>query len=289
MIVIVGCIVVIGAVLGGFTMAGGHVHALIHPSEIVTIGGAAMGALIVMSPKQVLIDLVKGMIQAIKGSPYGKKAYAELFGALYELFRMARREGMLVLEPHLNDPHQSRIFNNYPTLAKNHHAIELICESLKMVVDGTVNPEQMPQLFEAELKAIEEEHHGPLNVLSKTADGLPGFGIVAAVLGIVITMGAIDGPVEEIGHKVGAALVGTFLGILLSYGFFAPLAVKMEFVGIAEMAFFRAIAEAISSFVDNVQPKIAIERARRGLGRDVRPTAEELEEVFKAAEAGDRG
>jgi chemotaxis protein MotA len=289
MIVIVGCLVVIGAVLGGFTMAGGHVHALIHPSEIVTIGGAALGALIVMSPKKVLTDLIKGMIQAIKGSPFTKKAYTELFGALYELFRLARREGLLVLEPHLNDPHESWLFKKYPTLAKNHHAMEFICGSLKLVVDGAVSPEQIPQLFASELKAIEEEHHGPVNVLSKTADGLPGFGIVAAVLGIVITMAHIDGPVEEIGHKVGAALVGTFLGILLSYGFFAPLVVKMEFVGAAELAYFRAIAESIESFVDNVQPKIAIERASRALSRDVRPTAEELETLFKEVEASGSG
>ncbi len=289
MIVIVGCLVVIGAVLGGFTMAGGHVHALIHPSEIVTIGGAALGALIVMSPKKVLTDLIKGMIQAIKGSPFTKKAYTELFGALYELFRLARREGLLVLEPHLNDPHESWLFKKYPTLAKNHHAMEFICGSLKLVVDGAVSPEQIPQLFASELKAIEEEHHGPVNVLSKTADGLPGFGIVAAVLGIVITMAHIDGPVEEIGHKVGAALVGTFLGILLSYGFFAPLVVKMEFVGAAELAYFRAIAESIESFVDNVQPKIAIERASRALSRDVRPTSEELETLFKEVEASGSG
>jgi chemotaxis protein MotA len=289
MIVVVGCIVVLAAVMGGFTMAGGHVHSLIHPSEILTIGGAALGALIVMSPKRVLIDLGKGVVQALKGSPYSRKAYAELFGALYDLFRMAYREGLLVLEPHLNRPEESRVFSRFPTLAKNHHALELICESLKMVVDGTVKPEQVPQLFAAELQAIEEEHHGPLNVLSKTADALPGFGIVAAVLGIVITMGAIDGPVEEIGHKVGAALVGTFLGILLSYGFFAPLAVKMEFMGAAEMAYFRAIAEAIAAFVDNVQPKVAIERARRGLGREVRPTPEELLEVFKLVESGQLG
>jgi chemotaxis protein MotA len=192
---------------------------------------------------------------------------------------------MLVLEPHLNDPHESWLFNKYPSVAKNHHALEFICGSLKLVVDGTVTPEQIPQLFAADLKALEEEHHGPLNVLAKTADGLPGFGIVAAVLGIVITMAHIDGPVEEIGHKVGAALVGTFLGILLSYGFFAPLVVKMEFVGAAEMAYFRSIAESVDAFVNNVQPKVAIERACRALSRDVRPTTEELEAVFKEVEA----
>src|SRR6185295_1231911 len=140
--------------------------------------------------------------------------------------------------------------SKYPTILKNHHAEQFICSSLTLVVDGSVTPEQLPELMETELKAMETEHHGPLSVLSKTADGLPGFGIVAAVLGIVITMGAINGPVEEIGHKVGAALVGTFLGILLSYGFFAPLVVKMEFIGLAETAYLRTVAKLIQSIAE---------------------------------------
>jgi chemotaxis protein MotA len=285
MLVIVGWIVVVASVLGGFTIAGGHIHALIHPSELLTIGGSALGALIVMSPGKVLKDLVSGVLQSLKGSPYTKKSYEELFQALYELFRLARRDGVLVLESHLTAPHESPIFGKYPSVVKNHHVTSFICGALLPVIDGSVSPQQLPALMEAEFKTMEEEHHAPLGVLTKTADGLPGFGIVAAVLGIVITMGAIDGPVEEIGHKVGAALVGTFLGILMSYGFIAPLAVKMEFNCIAEMAYFRAIGKALQEYVNDLPPKVAIELARRGLSSDVRPTQENLEAMFKSLDS----
>lgn len=283
MIVVVGCIVVIGAVLAGFTWSGGHIGALIHPAEIVTIGGASMGALIMMSPKKVLVDLMRGVMQAMKGAPFNKGAYRDLFGLLYDIMSVARRDGMLGLESHVADPHQSPIFNKYPKLAHNHHVLEFICGALSPVIEGTANADQLEALLETELRVIEEEHHAPISVLSKTADALPGFGIVAAVLGIVITMGAIDGPVEEIGHKVGAALVGTFLGILASYGFFAPMVGRMEFQGHAELAFFRAIASAVLAFVRDLPPKVAIEQARRGVGSEVRPTRDELDEVFKAA------
>jgi chemotaxis protein MotA len=247
--VIIGCIVVIGAVLAGFTWAGGHVGALIHPSEVVTIGGAALGALIMMSSKKVLKDLIHGILAAIKGAPYNRQMYTEMFKLCYDLLRTARRDGLLALEPHVNNPHASEIVQKYPKIAANHHAIEF------------------------------------LSVLSKTADALPGFGIVAAVLGIVITMGAIDGPVEEIGHKVGAALVGTFLGILASYGFFAPLAARMEFLGAAELAFFRTISAIVLAFVNDCSPKVALEQARRGVGTDVRPSRAEMEELFREVDA----
>jgi chemotaxis protein MotA len=285
MLVIVGLIVVMGCVLGGFTLAGGHIGALIHPAEILTIAGASIGAAVVMSPKKVLIDTVKSVLQALKGSPFSKKAYEELFQVMYELFRLARRDGTLALEPHLSNPHDSSIFNKYPSVSKNHHTTKFICGALSPIMDGSVTPEQLPSLLAAELKAQEDEHHGPVNVITKTADALPGFGIVAAVLGIVITMGAIDGPVEEIGEKVGAALVGTFLGILLSYGLFAPLATKMEFIGAAELAYYRTIASLVESFANQVPPKVALELARRGLSSDVRPEQEELEALLKAAEA----
>jgi chemotaxis protein MotA len=286
MIVIVGCIVVIGCVLGGFTWAGGHIGALIHPSEVLTIGGAALGALVLMSPKKVLVDLIKGVIASLKGSPFGKPTYEELFKLLYDLFRTARRDGLVALEAHVSDPHASSLFSKYPRIAKNHHITEFICGALAPVIEGTSKPDQLPAMLEGEIRLIEEEHHAPLNVLGKTADALPGFGIVAAVLGIVITMGAIDGPVEEIGHKVGAALVGTFLGILLSYGFFAPLAVRMEFLGSAELAFFRTIAAAMDGFVNEMPAKVALEKARRSVRSEVRPTRDRLDELFKEAEAG---
>jgi chemotaxis protein MotA len=286
MVVIVGCIVVLACVLGGFTLSGGHIGSLIHPAELLTIGGAALGAMVVMAPTKVLMDLLKGLLQTLKGSPFSKKAYAELFQAMYEFFRLARREGLLALEPHLSDPHHSTILQKYPTVHNNHHAVSFICGSISPVMDGSVTPQQLPGLLQAELKALDDEHHAPIAVLSKTADALPGFGIVAAVLGIVITMGAIDGPVEEIGHKVGAALVGTFLGILLSYGFFGPLVTKLEFMGISELCYFKAIATMVQGFADNQPPKIVLEVARRGLSSDVRPTQEELDTLLKAIDAG---
>lgn len=284
MLVIVGIIVVVGSVLGGFTIAGGHIHSLIHPSELLTIGGAALGALIIMSPKKVLVDLMKGMIAIFKGTPYSRPAYEELLKLVYELLRVARRDGMLGLEPHVRNPHDSSIFNKYPRIAKNHHASEFLCGMLSPLVDGSVSPEGLGALAEAEIKLMEEEHHRPLSVLMKTADGLPGFGIVAAVLGIVITMGAINGPVEEIGHKVGAALVGTFLGILMSYGFLAPMAVKLEFVGLAEISFFRTIAVAVEGFAKSMAPKVVVEMTRRGIEHEFRPNEERLAELIKEAE-----
>ena len=284
MTVIIGYIVVMGAVLGGFAMAGGHIHALIHPSELLTIAGASLGTMVAMSPTKVLVDLFKGILKAIKGSPYDKAMYRELFKLSYDLLRMARRDGILVLERHVNEPHTSDVINKYPRLAGDHHAMEFLCGGLAPVVEGAT-PEQTAALLEAELKILEEEHHAPIVVLTKAGDALPGFGIVAAVLGIVITMGAIAGPVEEVGHKVGSALVGTFLGILLSYGFYGPLASRMEFQGHAEATFFRTMASIIIAFANGNPPKVAVEQARRGVNTDNRPNRNELDEMFKEADA----
>ena len=285
MIVIVGCIIVIAAVIGGFSMAGGHVGALIHASEFVTIGGAALGGLIVSAPKKVLIDLIKGLLASVKGSPYNRAAYEEAFKCMYDLLRLARRDGMLALEPHISKPEESDVFSKYPKVANNHHLLHFICGGMGPLIDATVKPEQMAELLDSELKVLEEEHHAPISALSKMADALPGFGIVAAVLGIVITMGHIDGPPEEIGHKVGAALVGTFLGILLSYGFAAPLATRMELMALAEGAFFRTMASIVVGFANNLPPKVAIEMARRSVTSEFRPQRDELDQWFKEAEA----
>ena len=285
MVVIIGCVVVTAAVLAGFVLSGGEIGALMHPTEVLTIGGAALGALIIMSPVKVLKDLMRGILATLKGPPFGRQTYCELFQTLYDLMRVARREGLIILESHVSNPHESDIFRKYPLIGGNHHVCDFICGALSPLIEGTANPEQLAILLETDLKVLEEEHHAPISALTKTADGLPGFGIVAAVLGIVITMGAIDGPVEEIGHKVGAALVGTFLGILASYGFIGPLVGRMESLGHAEMAFFRTITSAVLAFVNNVPPKVALDQARRGVTSDVRPSRVELEQLFKAAEA----
>jgi chemotaxis protein MotA len=230
----------------------------------------------------VLVDLVKMTIQSFKGAPYNRVAYEELLKALYELFLLARRNGMIALEEHIMNPQASAIFQKYPRFIKNKHAVTFLCNGLRPVVDGKIKPDQLRTLMEVEMESMEEEHAAPISVLTKAADAMPGFGIVAAVLGIVITMAAIAGPIEEIGEKVAAALVGTFLGIFISYGFMNPLAVNMEFICAGEMAYTRCIAASIISFANGMAPVMAIEVARRGLSSDVRPSADELETMLKA-------
>jgi chemotaxis protein MotA len=242
-----------------------------------------------MAPKNVIISLVKQMVGTLKGSPYGRKAYEDLFKALYELFMLGRRNGMIALEEHVLTPETSSIFTKYPTLVKDHHAMAILCGGLKPIIDGKVKPDQLKLLLDTELDTMDDEHHSPIDVLTKVADAMPGFGIVAAVLGIVITMASIAGPVEEIGHHVAAALVGTFLGILISYGFLNPIAVNMAFVGAAELAFFRTIGIAVVGFANGMAPIMAIEVARRGLNSSVKPSADELEAMVKQAIAVPQG
>ncbi|ADG68408.1 MotA/TolQ/ExbB proton channel [Planctopirus limnophila DSM 3776] len=285
MFVIIGFIVVTGCVLGGYTWAGGHVEALIHPSEVLTIGGASLGAMLVMGSPKILKDLIKSIIGALKGSPFNKKAYGDLFKLSYDLLKTARKDGLLALEPHLNDPHESKIFSKYPRLQKDHHFTTFLCDGLSSVVEASMSQEQLHDLLQKQIAVMEEEHHQAVGILAKSADAMPGFGIVAAVLGIVITMGAIDGPVEEIGHKVGAALVGTFLGILASYGFMAPLAARMDLLGKSEMDFYRTTAAIIEAAIGGAAPKQIIEQARRVVCSEARPERVELEKMLKEADA----
>jgi chemotaxis protein MotA len=282
MIVLLGAFIVIASVVGGFIMSGGNTGALLHPAELIIIGGAAIGALVLMSPKKVLVDLFKQALGTLKGSPYSKSAYDELFKALYELFMLGRRGGMVALEEHIMTPETSVIFNKYPGFQKNKHAMEFLCNGLRPIIDGKIKPDHLKLLLDIELDAMEVEHEKPIGVLTKAADAMPGFGIVAAVLGIVITMASIAGPIEKIGEKVASALVGTFLGIFISYGFMNPLAVNMEFVSMAEMAYIRCISASVISFASGMSPIMAIEVARRGLSSELKPSADGLESMLKA-------
>lgn len=279
-VVVAGGILVLAAVLAGFTMAGGEVGSLVHVSEFVTIGGAAAGALITMSPMKVLKDVFRGVLQAVKGSPYGKPACAEMFKLLYALARLVRQEGLLALDAHITAPDQSTLFKQFPRVNGNHHARDFLCDGLALIVDGTVENHLLAGWLDEEIRVVEREHHAASGALTRTADSLPGFGIVAAVLGIVVTMQSIGGPVDEIGHKVGAALVGTFLGILMAYGFFAPLAGRMEAMGEQEVLFLRAVAAAVVAINEGVSPKDVVVRARRIIGTDCRPTQGELKQMF---------
>jgi chemotaxis protein MotA len=282
MIIVIGFIVVIASVLGGFIMGGGHVIALLHPNELIIIAGGALGAMVVMSPAKVLKDLIAGLITCLKGSPHSRVSYDELLKLLYELFLLGRRNGMIALEEHVMEPQNSQIFQRYPLFTNNHHAVEFLCGSLRPIIDGKIKPDQLRLLLDVEIGRMEEEHHAPVNVLTKTGDAMPGFGIVAAVLGIVITMASISGPVEKIGEHVAAALVGTFLGILLAYGFISPLATNLEFIGAAELDYTRCIAACVTGFAGGMAPVTAVELGRRGLSSELRPSAEEMEQMFKA-------
>jgi chemotaxis protein MotA len=279
-VVIGGALVVLISVLVGFSMAGGKIGALIHLSEFVTIGGATLGALLIMSPMKVIKDLLRGILQTLKGSAYGKATCSEMFKLLYALARLVRQEGLLALDAHVTKPEESTLFQQFPKITKNHHANHFLCDALAMIIDGTVESKQLHEWLEEEIKVVEREHHAATGALAKTADGLPGFGIVAAVLGIVVTMQAIGGPVDEIGYKVGAALVGTFLGILMAYGFFAPLAARMEALGEQEILFLRAVSVGVVAINDGVSPKDVVTRARRVVGTDCRPNQAELKEMF---------
>jgi chemotaxis protein MotA len=282
MIVILGALIVLGSVWGGFVMADGNTQALLHLSELIIIGGAALGSMVLMAPRKVLVDLFKRALGTLKGSPYSKKAYDELFKALYELFMLGRRGGMVALEEHIMTPETSAIFTKYPTFLKNKIAMEFLCNGLRPIIDGKIKPDHLKLLLDIELEAMEQEHERPIGVLTKAADAMPGFGIVAAVLGIVITMASIAGPIEKIGEKVASALVGTFLGIFISYGFMNPLAVNMEFVSMAEIAYIRCIASSVISFASGMSPIMAIEVARRGLSSEVKPSADGLETMLKS-------
>ncbi len=281
MLILLGSFIVLASVLGGFLMAGGHPVHLMQSAEFVIIAGSALGAMVTMAPRRVILDLFKQILTSFKGAPYSKGSYEELFKTLYELFMLGRRNGMIALEDHVTNPASSTIFNKYPTVSRNHYAIQFLCSGLRPIIDGKVKPDQLRALMEIELEAMENERGRPVSVLSRAADAMPAFGIVAAVLGIVITMSSIAGPIEQIGEHVAAALVGTFLGILLSYGFVNPLAMNLEFNGAAELSYARCIAASVIGFANGMAPVMAVEVARRGLSSEVRPTSDELELMLK--------
>ncbi len=288
MIIILGAVVVVLCVFGGFMLEGGQLIVLLSAflNEVIIIVGAAAGSLIIMSPKKVLLDVAKGLGRCFKGTPYSRAAYDDLLKVLYELFLLGRRNGMIALEEHVLEPQTSSIFKKYPRFTSNRHAVEFLCGALRPIIDGKIKPDQLRLLLDAELERKEIEHHAPVSVLQKTGDAMPGFGIVAAVLGIVITMASISGPVEDIGKHVAAALVGTFLGVLLAYGFMAPLATNLEFVGEAELDFTRCMAACVIGFAGGMAPITAVELGRRGLSSEFRPGADELEQMFKALKTG---
>jgi len=282
---IIGLIIVLGSVFGGFAMAGGPFGILLQPSELVVIGGAAAGALVISAPGRVSRRVFAALKQGMRVESVTKADYLDLLKLLYQVFQIVRREGLLALESHVTDIKNSPIFSAYPSVTRRHHALEFLTEGLRQMVDGCT-VDELAQMFDAEMDTHHDEQSQPVALLRTTSDALPGLGIVAAVLGIIVTMGYLDAGPEAIGHHVAAALVGTFLGILLSYGVMGPIATSVEIQGQAESRYLSVIKNGLLAAARGANPVIAIELARRAIFSDERPTSEELEREFQALKHG---
>ncbi len=277
MFAIIGILVVLGAVVGGYLMEQGKLLVLMQPAELVIIGGAAAGTLLIANPISTVVAIMKGMLAVLKGSPYTKASYLDTLKMLNELFMQARKAGIVKLEEDVEDPQKSAVFSKYPMFLANHHAVDFICDTIRMSISGGVPAFDLDQMMEMDMEVHHHEAAGPVAALSTVADALPGLGIVAAVLGVVITMGALGGPPEAIGHKVAAALVGTFLGILLCYGFLGPLASNMTKMNDAELDYLRCLRQGVIAFVKGSAPVLAVEFARRSVPGEFRPSFKDLE------------
>lgn len=283
MMVFIGAAVVIGGVFGGFVLEGGAIMALYQPVEVLIIGSAAFGALLIATPMPVLKGMVAQIKDTILAGGLARKDYLDLLVMMYEVFNVARRDGLVGLENHIEHPQDSEILKRFPTFLNNHHAVDFFADTMRVIISGSVQPHDLEDLMEGDIDALHDEELRPSTALNTTADALPGLGIVAAVLGIVITMAAIDGPPEVIGHKVGAALVGTFIGILLCYGFFGPLAASMKYRTHDNHQYLTCMKHALLAFHKGVAGVIAVEFARRTLYQEVRPGFLELEKACNEA------
>lgn len=281
MLAIIGYVVVFGAVLGGFVIEGGPVPILIQPVELLIIIGAASGALVIGTPLKVIKAMIRGIKNAIMGNGYTKADYMELFAMLFEMFSVMRKSGEMALEKDVDDPANSEIFKKYPKFMTNHAAKNMLLDSLRLVISGSANAEELDHLMDEEIATHEEEGRQPSSVLTKTADALPGLGIVAAVLGVIIAMGAMDQGPEVLGHKIAVALVGTFVGILVCYGMLQPLCQKMELLLVEEGKYLECIKSGILAYLHGAAPIIAVEYARRVVFSTERPSAQELEDACR--------
>jgi chemotaxis protein MotA len=278
---IIGIVVVFGAVVAGYLMEHGNMKVLMQPAELIIILGAAIGTVLVANPLHILMKIGKGVVGAFTGSPFTKQRYLDSLRMMYELFTRARKEGLMSLEGDSDAPDQSPIFSKYPKFLKDHHALHFVCDSLRMAASGGIEPFDADQMMELDMDVHHHDSTQPIAALSTMADALPGLGIVAAVLGVVITMGALGGPPEEIGKKVAAALVGTFLGILLCYGLVGPLASNMAKAADDEHAYYHVLRVMLVSLLKGTAPTMAIEIGRRAIPGNVRPTFQEAEAYIK--------
>jgi len=281
--IIIGLIFTLGTVLGGYVLAHGKLAVLVVWPEYLAIIGMTVGAFVAGAPFSVVSKVVGEFPKIFKGSGITKQTYVELLGLLLTIFNVIRKEGVLGIEKDLSNPHESARFQNYPEILHNHHAMDLLVGSLRLFVDGVVNAFDLDKLMETEIETHHHEAEKAPEMLNETGDALPGVGIVVAVSGIIVTMQYVDGPPAEIGLHVAAALVGTFLGLLLAYGMVKPMATTLKCYLHDEHAVLLAIRGAVVSFAGGAPPQVALEFARKSIPSDHRPSAEEMEEIFQAA------
>lgn len=283
MLFIIGNVIVVVSVFGGYVALGGKLYVLWQPFELVIIGGAAMGAFIIGNPKNVLINTCKALGKLMKGSPHSKESYLELLTMQYAIFKLAKSKGMLALEAHVEDPHDSDLFKKFPIFQKNHHALEFLCDYLRMMILGSENPFEMEALMEEEIDTRHSEELQISTAIQSMADATPALGIVAAVLGIIKTMGSITEPPEVLGGLIAGAMVGTFLGVLLAYGLFGPMASFLKQTFNAEIKYFQCIKVGLLAHMQGNAPAVSVEFARKALFEDVRPSFYEVEEAVDNA------
>jgi len=285
MFVIIGILLVFGAVIGGFLMEHGNIRVLLQPAELLIIGGAASGTILIANPLHILKKIMGGLVATLKGSRFTKERYLESLKMMYEFLNKARKEGLVGIEGDVEEPSKSAIFSKYPKFLNDHHIRDFVCDTMRTAITGGVEPFDFDQMMEIDMEVHHQQTSKPISALSTTADSLPGLGIVAAVLGVVITMGALGGPPEEIGQKVAAALVGTFLGILLCYGLVGPLAANMAAAADDEHAHLLVLRILMASFSKGMAPIIAVEMARRAIPGHVRPGFLEVEKACRGGGA----
>jgi len=281
MFVIIGIVVVFGSIVAGYLMEHGNLKVLLQPAELIIIGGAAIGTVLIANPLYILKAIAAGVGGAFGGSKFSKEKYLETLKMLFDLFTRARKEGLMALETDSDDPEKSPVFSKFPSFLKDHHALDFVCDTIRMAASGGVEPFDVDQMMELDMETHHHQAGLPIASLSTMADSLPGLGIVAAVLGVVITMGALGGPPEEIGHKVAAALVGTFLGILLCYGLVGPLASSMAKGVDEEHSYYHVMRVVIVAFMKGTPPSLAVEFGRRAIPNIVRPSFKEMEQFIK--------
>ncbi len=278
---ILGIIIVFGCVGAGYVLSNGNLIALWHPFELLIICGAAFGAFVIANPMSIVKKTFGGALSLLGGSKYNKQIYMDLLTLMFGIFQKARKEGLMSIEDDIEDPENSALFSEYPKVIKDHHVRDFITDYLRIIVGGNMNPFELENLMDVELDNHHHEAEAIPTAITRVSDGLPGFGIVAAVLGIVITMGSLGGPAEEIGAKVGAALVGTFLGILFAYGLVGPMANQLESRNAEEASFYQVIKVCLMANVNGYSPQICIEFGRKAMPSAHRPSFADMETHLK--------